>query len=375
MNSFFDLPKLGFGFMRIPKIDDDTVDIEQTKKMVDIYMENGFCYFDTAWGYMGGKSEMALKETLVDRYPRESFLIATKLPAWAGEKTKEFSEQMFYTSLERTGAGYFDFYLLHNLGEQHTKYFDDFDLWNFVQKRKDEGLIKHVGFSFHDSADVLDKLLSDHPEMEFVQLQINYADWEDPIVESRKCYEVACKHGKPVIVMEPVKGGTLATPPEDVAEVFKNANPSASLPSWAIRYTASLDNVFMVLSGMSTIEQVEDNVSYMKDFKPLTAEELAVVEKAKDILAQYPTIPCTACAYCMKECPKQVAIYGTFEAYNVATVLNNIPFGKNKYAWATAGHGWSKASECIKCGKCAKVCPQHINIPEELAKAVEILEK
>ena len=375
MNSFFDLPKLGFGFMRIPKIDDDTVDIEQTKKMVDIYMENGFCYFDTAWGYMGGKSEMALKETLVDRYPRESFLIATKLPAWAGEKTKEFSEQMFYTSLERTGAGYFDFYLLHNLGEQHTKYFDDFDLWNFVQKRKDEGLIKHVGFSFHDSADVLDKLLSDHPEMEFVQLQINYADWEDPIVESRKCYEVACKHGKPVIVMEPVKGGTLATPPEDVAEVFKNANPSASLPSWAIRYTASLDNVFMVLSGMSTIEQVEDNVSYMKDFKPLTAEELAVVEKAKDILAQYPTIPCTACAYCMKECPKQVAIYGTFEAYNVATVLNNIPFGKNKYAWATVGHGWSKASECIKCGKCAKVCPQHINIPEELAKAVEILEK
>lgn len=375
MNSFFDLPKLGFGFMRIPKIDDDTVDIEQTKKMVDIYMENGFCYFDTAWGYMGGKSEMALKEALVDRYPRESFLIATKLPAWAGEKTKEFSEQMFYTSLKRTGAGYFDFYLLHNLGEQHTKYFDDFDLWNFVQKRKDEGLIKHVGFSFHDTADVLDKLLSDHPEMEFVQLQINYADWEDPIVESRKCYEVACKHGKPVIVMEPVKGGTLATPPEDVAEVFKNANPSASLPSWAIRYTASLDNVFMVLSGMSTIEQVEDNVSYMKDFKPLTAEELAVVEKAKDILAQYPTIPCTACAYCMKECPKQVAIYGTFEAYNVATVLNNIPFGKNKYAWATAGHGWSKASECIKCGKCAKVCPQHINIPEELAKAVEILEK
>lgn len=375
MSSIFDKTQLGFGFMRLPMIDDETIDIEHTKKMVDIFMDSGFNYFDTAWGYLGGKSEMAIKETLVDRYPRESFLLATKLPAWTGGKTKEASEQMFYTSLERTGAGYFDFYLMHNLGEEHTKYFDDFDLWNFAKKRKDEGLIKHLGFSFHDKSHVLDKILTDHPDMEFVQLQINYADWDDPIVEARKCYEVARKHGKPIIVMEPVKGGTLANPPADVADIFRSAAPDASLPSWAIRYAASLDGVFMVLSGMSNIEQVEDNVSYMKCFRPLSEEEREVVEKAREALAKYPTVPCTACAYCMKECPKKVAIYGTFEAYNLATVLNNVSFAKNKYYWATDGHGWGKASECIKCGKCEKVCPQHIHIRDELAKAAEILEK
>lgn len=217
------IPKLGFGLMRLP-MNGEKIDVEQTKKMVDKFISEGFCYFDTAYGYNDGASEAAAKEALVDRYPREKFLLATKLPAWAGAKSREEAEQMFYTSLERTGAGYFDFYLLHNLGEERTHFFDDYDIWNFLQERKKEGLIRHLGFSMHDKADVLDRILTEHPEMEFVQLQINYADWEDPTIESRKCYEVARKHGKPVIIMEPVKGGTLANPPKEVTDILKTAD-------------------------------------------------------------------------------------------------------------------------------------------------------
>ena len=217
-----DIPKLGFGLMRLPMLDSE-VDIEQTKEMVDIFLAEGFRYFDTAYGYIDGKSERAIKEALVDRYPRDSFLLATKLPAWAGAKTKEEAQQMFYTSLERTGAGYFDFYLLHNLGEARTEFFDRFDIWNFLEQKKKEGLIRHIGFSFHDKAAVLDKILTEHPEMEFVQLQINYADWDDPMVESGRCYEAARKHGKPIILMEPVKGGLLASPPPSVEKIFKDA--------------------------------------------------------------------------------------------------------------------------------------------------------
>ena len=240
-----EIPKLGFALMRLP-MKEDAIDLVQTKEMVDKFMEAGFCYFDTAYGYNDGESEKAAKAALVDRYPREKFLLATKLPAWAGAKSKEEAEQMFYTSLERTGAGYFDFYLLHNLGEERTHFFDDYGIWDFLQERKKEGLIRHLGFSMHDKADVLDEILTAHPEMEFVQLQINYADWEDPSIESRKCYEVARKHGKPVIIMEPVKGGTLANPPEEVAEVFTAADPEASPSSWAIRFAASLEGVITV---------------------------------------------------------------------------------------------------------------------------------
>ena len=214
------ISKLGFGLMRLP-MKGEAVDIEQTKQMVDMFMDAGFYYFDTAYGYGNGASEAAIKEALVDRYPRDSFMLATKLPAWAGAKNAQEAKQMFYTSLERTGAGYFDFYLLHNLGESRTRFFDDYDIWNFLEERKKEGLIRHLGFSFHDKADVLEAILTAHPEMEFVQLQINYADWEAPEIESRKCYETARKHGKPVIIMEPVKGGNLANLPEKAADVLK----------------------------------------------------------------------------------------------------------------------------------------------------------
>ena len=369
-----EIPKLGFGLMRLP-MKDNAIDLEQTKEMVDRFMEAGFCYFDTAYGYNDGESEKAAKAALVDRYPREKFLLATKLPAWAGAKNKEEAEQMFYTSLERTGAGYFDFYLLHNLGEERSHFFDDYGIWDFLQERKKEGLIRHLGFSMHDKAEVLDEILTAHPEMEFVQLQINYADWEDPSIESRKCYEVARKHGKPVIIMEPVKGGTLANPPKEVSEVFAAADPEASPSSWAIRFAASLEGVITVLSGMSNVEQMEDNLSYMKDFKPLTAEEQAVVEKARDVFNSFPKVPCTACAYCMKGCPKNIAIYGTFRAVNIYNMYNDLAGAKGKYEWNTSGHGWGKASECIKCGKCEQVCPQHIHIRDELEKAAEVLEK
>ena len=369
-----EIPKLGFGLMRLP-MKEDAIDLEQTKEMVDKFMEAGFCYFDTAYGYNDGESEKAAKAALVDRYPREKFLLATKLPAWAGAKSKEEAEQMFYTSLERTGAGYFDFYLLHNLGEERTHFFDDYGIWDFLQERKKEGLIRHLGFSMHDKADVLDEILTAHPEMEFVQLQINYADWEDPSIESRKCYEVARKHGKPVIIMEPVKGGTLANPPKEVAEVLKESDPDASPSSWAIRFAASLDGVVTVLSGMSNVEQMEDNLSYMKDFVPLSEKEGEVVERAREIYNSFPKVPCTACAYCMKGCPKNIAIYGTFQAVNIYNMYNDLVAAKGKYQWNTSGQGRGKASECIKCGKCEQVCPQHIHIRDELEKAAEVLEK
>ena len=368
------IPKLGFGLMRLPMLGDE-VDLEQTKKMVDLFLEKGFCYFDTAYGYLNGKSEEAIRKALVERYPRDRYLLATKLPAWAGAKTKEEAQQMFETSLERTGAGYFDFYLLHNLGEKRTQYFDDYDIWNFLEEKKKEGLIRHLGFSFHDKADVLDEILKAHPEMEFVQLQINYADWEEPTIESRKCYEVSRKHGKPVIIMEPVKGGNLANPPKEVRDLFESVDPKASPASWAIRYAASLDGIITVLSGMSNLEQMEDNLSYMSQFKPLSEEEQKAVEKAREILDSIPTVPCTACAYCMKGCPQNIPIYGTFQAVNLYNLYENLEGAKGKYSWWIDGQGYTKASECVECGQCEEVCPQHIHIREELKKAVEILEK
>ncbi|NMC56544.1 MAG: 4Fe-4S binding protein [Eubacteriaceae bacterium] len=366
-------PKLGFGLMRLP-FKDVAIDIEHTSKMVDMFLERGFNYFDTAYGYNNGESEKAIKKALVDRYDRDKFMLTTKLPAWAGAKNKEEAQQMFYTSLERTGAGYFDFYLLHNLGENRSHAFDDYDIWSFLQKKKEEGLIKHLGFSFHDKAAELDKILNAHPEMEFVQLQINYADWESTSVESRLCYETARKHNKPVIIMEPVKGGTLASPPPAVAQILQKANPSASASSWAIRFAASLEGVICVLSGMSSIEQMDDNTSYMKNFKPLSKDEYEVIKKAQEELDKITVVPCTSCEYCMKGCPQSVAIPGTFQAINILNVFDNMPFAKSKYTWNTKGHKLSRASECIACGQCESVCPQHIKIIDELKKAAALLE-
>lgn len=366
-----EIPKLGFGMMRLP-MNGSEFDTEQIKKMVDLFLERGFTYFDTAYGYNAGGSEKMAKLALVDRYPREKFQLATKLPAWAGAKTKEDAQQMFYTSLERTGAGYFDYYLLHNLGEERTRLFDDYDIWNFLADRKKEGLIRHLGFSFHDKASILEPILTAHPEMEFVQLQINYADWESSSVQSRLCYEAARKHGKPVIIMEPVKGGMLASPPPAAEKALKDVEPDASPASWAVRFAASLDGVITVLSGMSTLAQVEDNTSFMADFKPLNNEERTAIGKVQEILDTIPTIPCTACHYCYDGCPKSITISDIFSASNMLTVYGNMEFAKHSYWWNTSGRGFGAASDCIGCGKCEKVCPQHIKIRDELKKAAEI---
>lgn len=367
------IPKLGFGLMRLPMIGED-VDMDQTKQMVDMFLEAGFTYFDTAYGYLDGKSEAAVKEALVDRYPRDQFLLATKLPAWDGVKDAEEAKAMFDTSLERTGAGYFDFYLLHNLGEHRTQAFDDFGIWDFLEEKKAQGLIRNLGFSFHDKAALLDEILTAHPEMDFVQLQINYADWDNPTIESRLCYETARKHGKEIIIMEPVKGGNLAVLPEELKKIFQAVNPDASASSWAIRYAASLDGIITVLSGMSDISQMKDNLSYMKEFRPLSEEEREAVQKVQKALNEIPTVPCTACAYCMKGCPCNIAIYGTFQSVNMLSTYKNKESAKGNYIWNTEGHGWNKASACIQCGKCEEVCPQHIHIREELKKAAAIFE-
>ncbi len=369
------IKKLGFGLMRLPMNGgfDGEVDIEQLKEMVDLFMAKGFTYFDTAYGYANGKSEVAAKAALVDRYPRESFQLATKLPAWAGPKTAEEAKQMFWTSLERTGAGYFDFYLLHNIGGTRTDKFNEYGIWDFVRQMKDKGLVKHMGFSFHDSADELDKILNLHPEMEFVQLQINYGDWESGSVQSRKCYEVALKHNKPIIIMEPVKGGSLSNLPDSVASVLKESNPAASQASWAIRFAASLDNVVTVLSGMSTLEQMKDNISYMENFKPLSADEKAVVETVRQAMAAIPKVPCTSCSYCVKDCPKGIHIPQYFDAMNRYLVYNDL--GAAKFGYMLEGmFGSEKASACIACGACESVCPQKIQIIDELKKVVTMLE-
>lgn len=365
-----DIKKLGFGLMRLPQ-KDGKIDIVQVKQMVDRFLAEGFTYFDTAWAYAG--SEDAIRQALVERYPRDRFLLATKNAAWIDCKCREDAIKQFDISLRQTGAGYFDFYLLHNLGESRTHFFDDFDLWNWIQEKKRQGLIRHAGFSFHSTPEELDALLTAHPEMEFVQLQINYADWDNPAIQSRRCYEVARKHGKPVIVMEPVKGGMLATPPAPVEQILKASDPQASNASWAIRFAADLDGVITVLSGMSSLEQMEDNLACMKRFSGLTTVQKQTIVQAQEALAEIPLIPCTNCNYCAKVCPKNIGISGSFTAMNYLTLYSSREMAVNQENWLVGRHGKNRANECIKCGKCEQACPQHIHIRDELEQVSKAL--
>ena len=360
--------KLGFGMMRLPR-KGDGIDIEETKKLVDAFMISRFNYFDTAFAYPG--SEEAIKEALVNRYPRKSYYLASKCAIWSGCKEKEDAEKELDISLERTGAGYFDFYLLHALNKDSAKTFEEWGLWEYFLKKKEEGLIKHLGFSFHDSPEVLDDILSKHPEAEFVQLQINWADWEDPKVQSKGSWEVARKHNKDIIVMEPVKGGLLADPHPLVKEVFSSSDPNASPASWAIRFAASLDGVMTVLSGMNTLEMLGDNVKTMWNFKGFDAKQRETIEKAREVFSSLPSIPCTKCDYCAKVCPMDIGISGTFAAMNTLLLYGNESIAKDRYKALVINKGRKNPEKCIKCGKCEEACPQHIEIRSNLEKAKE----
>lgn len=362
------MKKLGFGLMRLPKKGPFT-DIEQTKKMVDLFLDAGFTYFDTAYVYLG--SEAAAKKALVSRHPRDSYTLATKLNVnvAAGKKA---AERQLETSLARTGAGYFDYYLLHAIMDNNYEKYDRFGLWDFVSEQKQKGTLKNIGFSFHAGPDLLDKLLTQHPEVDFVQLQINYADWENPSVQSRANYEVARKHGKQIVIMEPVKGGNLANPPKEVEKLFKDYDPNASCSSWAIRFAASLPGVLAVLSGMSNIAQMEDNISYMRDFKPLNEDEQKIIQQAQRIMGNSSAIPCTACHYCTEGCPKNIRIPDIFSAANKWLANGQSEAAKESYAAAVNGAG--KASDCIKCKQCERVCPQHIAITDRLEQCAELFD-
>ncbi len=356
-----DVFKLGFGLMRLPKLaDGKAIDVEQVKQMVDLFLEAGGTYFDTAYVYDEGRSEEAIKLALVDRYPRESYTLATKLNAWLGSPDEATAKKQFEISLQRTGAGYFDYYLLHALQRNNYTVYENYGLWDFVKEQKAKGLIKHYGFSFHGDPDLLEELLTAHPDVDFIQLQINYADWENPDVASRACWEIARKHNVSVTVMEPIKGGALANPIPQVQEIFKKANPDLSCASWAIRYVASLEGIITVLSGMSNLAQMEDNLSYMKDFHPLTEAEQQVIVAARAALDAVDTIKCTACHYCTEGCPMGIPIPEIFAVRNDDMLFNRGEGAKRSYAWVTNDKG--KASDCIQCGQCEGACPQHLPI-------------
>jgi predicted aldo/keto reductase-like oxidoreductase len=360
--------KLGFGLMRLPRIG-DTIDVEQTGRMADAFLEAGLTYFDTAYVY--GGSEEATKKALVQRHPRESYTLASKLHA-GSQPTAELARKELDTSLERLGTDYLDYYLLHALDSGNYKRYEEFGLWDFVKEEKAKGRIRHYGFSFHSTPELLDKILTAHPDAEFVQLQINYADWENPDVQSRACYEVARKHGKPIVVMEPVKGGALANPPEAVKKIFDAVHPDMSYASWAIRFVASLDGILTVLSGMSNIEQMENNLSYMKDFKPLDEKEMEAIHQAMEVFHKIKAIPCTACHYCTDGCPMNIPIPEIFAAMNLRLRDGALEKAQQAYNEATEGRG--RASECIGCGQCQSMCPQHLEIISLLQECAEVFE-
>ena len=371
--SYEAVAKLGFGAMRLPLTDPDDVtaiDIESVKTMVDEFIARGGTYVDTAFVYHNGASETALREALVERYPREAFTLATKCLAWACA-SKEEAQACLPTSLERLGVDYIDYYLLHNLGGKRTAKFDEYDMWNYVAQAKADGLIRHVGFSMHDGPEVLEEILTAHPEGDFVQLQVNYLDWDDPVTQSACCMEVAAKHGVPVIIMEPVRGGRLANLPERGAAVLAEANPEASQASWAYRFCLDLPGVLTVLAGASTLEQMRDNMATFQTHKPLTDAERDAIAEVVAALRSVDLIPCTNCGYCVKDCPEGVKIPVALNLLNLEKTTEDRSFAKGLYSWQVAE---GPASKCIQCGTCEAACPQSIPVITRLAEAVDHFE-
>ena len=369
------MKKLGFGLMRLPLLDpkdDSSIDIEAMKAMVDAFMAGGFTYFDTGSMYHDGASQRAVKEALVDRYPRGSFTLATKLHT-AYFDSFEGRDKVFYGQLEETGVSCFDYYLIHGVEEGCYPKFEEYDCFNWLLDKKAQGLVRHAGLSFHGGPDLLDTILTKYPELEFVQMQLNYLDWESEWVQSKAVYEVAVKHGKPVVVMEPVKGGTLAKVPAEAEKLFKEAEPEMSVASWAIRFAASKENVMVVLSGMSSPAQMADNLSYMEDFKPLTEEETALTFKAAEIINARTAIPCTGCSYCTGGCPMEIPIPKYFSLYNedMREDLEEKGWTINFSYYDNLAETFGKAGDCVSCGQCEGVCPQHLPIIELMRKVSE----
>ena len=356
----------GFGCMRLP-MNGDQVDIAETTRMVDEFLAQGFNYFDTAHGYIGGKSELALKECLTSRYPREAYSLTDKLTD-SYFKTEADIRPFFESQLEACGVDYFDFYLMHAQNADNFKKFKACRAYETAFALKAEGRIRHVGLSFHDRAEVLDQILTEYPQIEVVQIQFNYLDYDDIAVQSRKCYEVCRKHGKPVLVMEPVKGGSLVNLPEEAKKVLDDLH-GGSPASYAIRFAAGFPGMMMVLSGMSDLEQMKDNLSYMRDFKPLNETEMAAVNKVQEIFHKMNMIPCTACRYCVEGCPKQISIPDLFAIMNIKQLHHD--WNADYYYEEVHPAPGRRASDCLKCGKCEKICPQHLPIRkllEEVAK-------
>ncbi|MCL2045929.1 MAG: aldo/keto reductase [Oscillospiraceae bacterium] len=358
--------KLGFGYMRLPQKDGGN-DMEQIIRMADAFIEGGGTYFDAAFVYQG--AEVALRESVIERYPRDSFQIATKLNSRFANSAQEAIEQ-HKTSLERLGTDYIDFYLIHGLNAGSAKRAEEFGIWDFFAQLKKDGRIGNMGFSFHGPPEELEEILTNHPEADFVQLQINYVDWDSPDVQSRKQYEVARKFNKPIAIMEPIKGGMLTGTESAFAEVLKAANPNISMAAWALRFAASLEGVYVTLSGMSHFDHVADNISNFVDFKPLTKEEEAILEKAVEAFNTVPRIPCTECRYCVDDCPSEIQIPGLIGLYNDYLVYKTTTNLARRYGMLTRESG--KADECTSCKTCEGICPQQLEISDTMEKIAEI---
>lgn len=365
------MPKLGFGLMRLPE-KDGVIDHEHVCRMVDRYMQAGMNYFDTAYVYHGGKSEVAAREAVVKRYPRDSFMLATKLPAWEIKQASDV-DRIFNEQCDRAGVDYFDFYLLHSIedGNNYDTYVK-YDCFDWGVKMKEQGKIRHFGFSFHGTPELLEQIVDAHPEVEFVQIQLNYLDRTNPVVQSQALYDILESRGIPIIIMEPVRGGMLASMAPQIEAKFKAVRPDDSIASWAMRFVGSLPGVMTILSGMSNDEQMEDNIRTFTDFEPMNDDEFRLINEVTDEILSIPQIGCTSCKYCVDGCPMSISIPDVFRTINTLRRYPDDWRSKNYYSGLVGRSG--KASDCIGCGQCESVCPQHLPIIELLEEAAGILD-